>query len=52
MNTDSNQSSISSHDQPINIKQEAIGLAEELEKSLQNGDVGIFGTHKDTVLIP
>lgn len=37
MNTDSNQSSIS--DQPINIKQEAIGLAEELEKSLQNGDV-------------
>lgn len=40
-NTDSNQSSISSHDQPINIKQEAIGLAEELEKSLQNGDVGI-----------
>lgn len=39
MNTDSNQSSISSHDQPINIKQEAIGLADELEKSLQNGDV-------------
>lgn len=39
MNTDSNQSSISSHDQPINIKQEALGLAEELEKSLQNGDV-------------
>lgn len=39
MNTDSNQSSTSSHDQPINIKQEAIGLAEELEKSLQNGDV-------------
>lgn len=39
MNTDSNQSSTSSHDQPINIKQEAIGLADELEKSLQNGDV-------------
>lgn len=38
MNTDS-QSSTSSHDAPINIKQEAIGLAEELEKSLQNGDV-------------
>lgn len=42
MNTDSNQSSVSSHDQPINIKQEAIGLAEELEKSLQNGDVMHF----------
>lgn len=41
MNTDSNQSSLSSHDQPINIKQEAIGLADELEKSLQNGDVWI-----------
>ncbi len=40
MNTeDSNQSSTSDHDPPINIKQEAIGLAEELEKSLQNGDV-------------
>ncbi|XP_037037040.1 zinc finger protein 568-like isoform X10 [Bradysia coprophila] len=42
MNTDS-QSSTSSHDAPINIKQEAIGLADELEKSLQNGDSELQG---------